>query len=47
MPRPRRLRLAGLLVALAFAAGCADTKTSLERKGIEVKSGKLMKVYRF
>ena len=43
----RRLRLAGLVIALAFAAGCAETKASMERKGIEVQSGKLMKVYRF
>ena len=43
----RRLRLAGLVIALTLAAGCAETKTSMERKGIEVHSGKLMKVYRF
>ncbi len=32
---------------LLHAAGCSRTKENLEKRGIEFKSGKVMRVFRF
>ena len=38
---------AALLLVLAMLAGCAGTKESLEQHGVEVKGGKVLRVFRF
>lgn len=36
-----------LLIALLQVAGCARTKENLDKRGIEFKSGKVMRTFRF
>lgn len=52
MPRYSKLRRPNnefllLSVGLFLVFGCAGTKEAMEKKGIEVDSGKVMKVMRF
>jgi len=44
---PAVLRFLGGLALLAQCAGCQSTVDSLEKKGVEIKKGKMMRVYRF
>jgi hypothetical protein len=42
-----RGNMAVLILVLTMLAGCAGTKEGLERHGIEVKGGKVFRVFRF